>query len=182
MGSLCIWLNVAGVLLEVSGFFLVAYELFRIQRREFGDPKPLRRLNAARTRVRGVFRRLLRRSTQVTDLGAELSGSATLTGTLKAQLRRGRGKTLEDHVAALEENFALLDKEVEEHRVELDKGIADLRYELGEMRAEFERQRQEREEKEKDLLRASVSLQWWGIGLFVTGTIFSGLANVVSCS
>jgi chromosome segregation ATPase len=169
-------------LLEISGFFLVAYELFRTQRREFGDPKALRLLNASRARVRGFFRRLLRRPTQVTDLAADLSGSATLTGTLKAQLRRGRGETLEDHVAALEENFALLDKEVEEHRVELDKSIAELREELRETRAEFERQRQEREEEEKDLLRASVSLQWWGIGLFVVGTIFSGIANVVSCS
>jgi hypothetical protein len=81
---------------------------------------------------------------------------------------------LEEHVAALEENFANLDKEVEEHRVELDKAISDLGDELRETRAEFELQRQEREEKEKEFLRASVSLQWWGIGLFVAGTFSAG--------
>lgn len=160
----------------------MAYELFRTQRREFGDPKPLRLLKASRSRAKRFFRKLFRRPTQFTDVGAELSGTYKLTGSLKAQLRRGRGKTLEEHVAALEENFALLDKEVEEHRVELDKAISDLGDELRETRAEFERQRQEREEEEKEFLRASVSLQWWGIGLFVVGTIFSGIANVTSCS
>jgi hypothetical protein len=54
--------------------------------------------------------------------------------------------------------------------------------ELREARAKFERQRQEREEEEKEFLRPSVPRQWWGIALFVAGTIVSGIANVISCS
>jgi hypothetical protein len=52
-----------------------------------------------------------------------------------------------------------LDKEVEEHRVELDKAIADLG--MRETRVELEHQRQEREEEEKEFFRASMSLPGW---------------------
>lgn len=113
-------------------------------------------------------------------MSANLTGTGSLTA--KLQVRSGRGKTLEDHVAALEANFGCLDQEVDEHRRELDKAITDIRVELRKTREELERRREEREQEQKEILRASVSLQWWGIGLFVLGVLSSGAANLISCS
>lgn len=60
----CAGLTIAGGVLEIAGFALVAYELARIQRREFGEPEFLRRL-------RGWLRRLLRRPvTHTAEAGA----------------------------------------------------------------------------------------------------------------
>lgn len=174
------WLNIAGVFLEIAGFSLVAYELFRTQRREFGDPKPLKLIKALRARVKRFFRKLFRRPRKVVEMSATLTGTASLTA--KGLVRSGRGKTLEDHVAALEANFARLDQEVDEHRRELDKEIAGVQGELRKTRDELERQREEREQEQREFLRASVSLQWWGIGLFILGVLSSGAANVISCS
>jgi hypothetical protein len=169
-------------LLEIVGFFLVAYELFRTQRREFGDPKALKVVKASRARIERFFRRLLRKPSRSTVVGVSPASSFVLANKVKLQVRRGSGRTLEDHVFSLEKNFALLDKEVGEHRKELNKAIADLGSELRETRAELERQRQAREEEQREFLRASVPLQWCGIGLFVLGALFSGAANVLSCS
>lgn len=178
---LCIWLNVAGALLEISGFSLVAYELFRTQRREFGDPKLVALLKRKRNQFTGFVRRLFGK-TKVISVGADLAASYGIEGTAKGQLRRGRGQTLEDHVAALELNFAELDREIEEHRTELDKAIGDVQSELHETKAELERQSQERKEEEQEILRGSVTLQSWGICLFVAGVLANFAANVISCS
>jgi hypothetical protein len=175
-----VWLNIGGGILEIGGFGIVAYELFRTQRRDLGDPWLLARLKVSKNRVTGVFRRLFRR-TESHEISASLTGTIELSGTLKAQRRRGRGQTLEDHVAALEQNFAELEKEVEEHRAELDTAIEGVSSELRETQVALGRQRQEREEEEKELLRASVTLQWWGISLFVAGVVASVAANVISC-
>jgi hypothetical protein len=101
---------------------------------------------------------------------------------MKAKFRRGRGKTVEDHVAALEKNFEYLERESEEHRQESNEAVKALRDEVKAMRVELENQQQAREREQKEFLRASVSLQWWGIGLFVSGVLASGAANVISCS
>ncbi len=50
------------------------------------------------------------------------------------------------------------------------------------MRDELEEERHRRERDQKEFLRASVVLQWWGIGLFILGALASGAANVISCS
>lgn len=167
--------------MEIAGFALVAYELFRTQRRELGDPWLLARLKASKDRIVAVVRKVFRR-TKVHEMSANLTGTIKLTGTLTASRRRGRGQTLEDHVAALEENFAELEKEVEGHRAELDRAIEEVHDELRETRDELKLERREREEEENELLRASVTLQWWGISLFVAGVITSVAANVISCS
>jgi hypothetical protein len=177
----CIWLSILGGVLEITGFLLVAVELFRTQRREFGTPTPIRLFRQARDRVRIRIRRLLGRTK--THLGSgTLTAKVNLTASAKAQLRRGWGKTLEDHVSALEKNLAELDREVEEHRAELDQAIKGVSDDLKAMRVDLEQQWKEREDDQREFLRTSVTLQWWGIGLFVLGTAISAVANVISCS
>jgi hypothetical protein len=177
----CIALNILGGVLEISGFMLVAYELFRTQRREFGTPKVIKLLLRAKDRVTWFVKKLFRRG-KTHEISATLTGESHMSGSMRSQFRVGRGKTLEDHLAALEKNFAELDKEVEQHRFELDKAVKDMADDLRAMRAELEQQRKEREEEEKEFLRASISLQWIGIALFVCGTIASVVGNVISCS
>jgi len=118
----------------------------------------------------------------LTKVGADLASSYKLEDEVKLQVRHGAGTTLEDRVSALEENFALLDKEVEEHRDDLDKSVADLGTEFRETQAELERQWREDKESERAFREDFVSLRWLGIGLFVVGAFASGAANVISCS
>lgn len=178
---LCVWLNITGGLLEIAGFALVAYELFRTQRRELGDPKPLVLVMRAQERLVAFLRKLLRKPREVT-IKAEPATAYAVGGSVKIKIRQDRGQTLEDHVAALESNVAELEKEVETHRRELDEAIAGVSKDLKEMQVALELQRQERKEEDQEILRTSVTLQWWGIGLFVAGVAASVAANVVSCS
>lgn len=96
---LCVWLNIGGGFLEIAGFALVAYELFRTQRRELGDPWLLARLKASRDRIVVAVRKVFRR-TQVHEMSANLTGAVKLTGTplrgrvLRALDCRSRGAGL----------------------------------------------------------------------------------------
>lgn len=169
----CAGLTIAGGVLEIAGFTLVAYELARIQRREFGEPEFLQRL-------RGRLRRLLRRPvTHTAEAEAALAGG----GTLRAEgiARRGPGETLDDRVEALEENLGRLESEIDRREARLAQDIEEVRQSLSEMRAELDRERREREEDRKTSLRASVTLQAWGTALFVVGAILSILGNTVNC-
>lgn len=176
----CIWLNILGGALEIVGFLLVAVELFRTQRREIGLPATLRRLQGFLARARARMRRLFGRARTHTA-SAELRGNYGIAASARGTVRRGRGKTLEDHVAALEKNFAELDMEVEQHRRELDEAIRGVAGDLKDARAELEKDRERREDDDREFLRASVALQWWGIGLFVTGASVTTVANLTTC-
>ncbi len=169
----CGGLTIAGGVLEIAGFALVAYELARIQRREFGEPEFLQRLRAR-------LRRLLRRSaTHTAEASATISGS----GTVRAEgiARRGPGETLDERVEALEENLGRLESEIDRRGARLAKDIEEVREGLSRMRTELDQERRQKEEEGKTSLRASVTLQAWGTALFVVGAILSVLGNTVNC-
>lgn len=96
----------------------------------------------------------------------------------KERTRHDRGLTLEDHLAALEKNFALLDEEVAEYRDDLDKEIDGVRISLRNMA----RLQREVDDKEKAFLQELMPLRWLGIPLFLLGAVFSMIANTISCS
>lgn len=169
----CVGLTIAGGVLEIAGFALVAYELARIQRREFGEPEFLKRL-----RLR--LRRLLRRSVTVT---AEAGGAIAIGGNARAEgvARRGPGDTLDERVEAIEENIGRLEAEMNRRQTRLVAEIKDVREKQTMMRSELDQERQAKEEERKAALRTSVTLQAWGTGLFVLGTVLSILGNTVNC-
>jgi len=179
--SLCLALNIAGIALEATGFLIVAVELFRTQRRETGNPKIVQTFIDRGRWVRGKWRRLLGKAKTV-EVGTAIESNIAVGDSVRGIVRTGRGKTLEDHLAALEKNFTRLDKEVEEQRTELAKEIDELRTELLGTHREIEDAQKRREEEEREFRRTSHALQWTGIGLFVLGISFSGVANIISCS
>jgi hypothetical protein len=170
----CVGLTIAGGAFEIVGFGLVAYELARIQRREFGEPKFLVRI---RTRLRKIFRRSRHQTVKVGAAVATASGSASVRG----RVRRDPGNTFESRVEALERNFQHLEVEFDQSRARLEQSISELRKMLDGMRTELEREREEKDEERKVSLRTSVTLQAWGTGLFVFGAILSVMGNTVSC-
>jgi len=124
--------TIAGGVFEVAGFALVAYELARIQRREFGEPEFLKRL-----RLR--LRRLLRRPVMHT---AEAAGAIAVGGSVRATVRQGPGKTLDERVEALEENIRRFETEVDQDRVRLASEIEEVRAKLAAMRSELAQEHQ----------------------------------------
>lgn len=169
----CAGLVIAGGVFEVAGFALIAYELARVQRREFGEPEFLEWL-------RGWPRRIFpRHRTHTAEASASLSG----VGTLRAEgvARRGPGKTLDERVAALEENFRRLEDETGQRQRRLAGEVEEVRRKLDQTRDELEQERREKEEERKAALRASVTLQATGTGLFVLGAILSVLGSTLTC-
>jgi uncharacterized coiled-coil protein SlyX len=150
------------------GFALVAMEIGRVQRREFGTPRFIERL-------RGRLRRLFRRTKTVEGSAHSVIHTS---GSARGVVRTGRGSTLEDHVAALEENFGRLDDEVAANRVETERWRSELLEQLTVTRAEFNEQRQRDDEDRKGFLRTSLLLQTWGTTCFVVGTVLGVVGGV----
>jgi hypothetical protein len=168
----CVALTITGgVLLEIVGFPLIPYDLYRIQRHEYGTPQIIARWN-------GRLRKLLRMSKDHTVYVDDMVGTTDMAGRIKA--RKESGEAIEERIDALEENFRRLDEEADEHRAVFDRGLDGVREELRATRAELEQRRQETEQERKDFQRTSVILQTWGVALFVLGTALSVLGSVLN--
>jgi hypothetical protein len=150
------------------GFALVATELGRIQRHEFGTPRFVERLRA---QVRRLFWR-----TKTVEASAH--GVIHSSGSARGVVRTGRGSTLEDHVAALEKNFGRLDEEVAANRVEAERWHRELLEQLTVTRAEINVQKQRDNDDRKGFLRTSLLLQTWGTACFVVGTALGVVGSV----
>lgn len=149
-------------MLQILGFVLVAIELGRVQRLEFGEPVWV-------TRVRGRIRRLLGR-TRTVDLGsATITASTNMSA--RGKVRTPPGHSVEDRVSALEKNFDRLDEEVDQERIAATQARDMLLEQLTVTRAEVNQQREFDERTRKAFLRTSVLLQAWGTVFFVLGTI-----------
>jgi hypothetical protein len=170
----CIELTIVGGVFEIFGFGLVAYELARIQRREFGEPEFLKRLRA---RLRRIFKRS---SHQTVAVG---SATATAEGALRiqARVRQSPGQTLEARIEALEKNFYELEAEIDLQNATFGGDIEELSKKLDEIRAELDQERRKRDVERRASLRSSVALQAWGTGLFVLGTTLSILGSALNC-
>jgi hypothetical protein len=168
----CAVLIVLGVLFEVTGLGLVAWQLWRVQRREFGLP-------AWVVTVRARLRRLFRRKVPTTVVSPSPIEHDRAIGGAVVMGRQPPGETVESRLHALEENFAALDRETHARFQRQEKEQADLERLVTETRAELERQQQEREGEEREQLREEMTLQWWGTGLFFLGAVLAGVANGV---
>jgi HAMP domain-containing protein len=162
--------QVAGGVLQILGFVLVAIELGRVQRREFGEPVWM-------TRLRGRIRRLLRQTKTVHLGSATATASANMSA--RAKIRTRPGQSVEDRVSALEKNFGRLDEEVDEERIAATQAYDLVLEQLTVTRAEVNQRRELDERTRKAFLRTSVLLQAWGTAFFVIGTIL-GIVGVLS--
>jgi hypothetical protein len=167
----CVVLIVLGVLFEVTGLGLVAWQLWRVQRREFGTPAWVLRAGARLRRLTGRSR------PQVVSI--EPAGEVNIAGELATKVRRAPGETVDSRLAALEANLAALEQETqtrfERHERQQDK----LQQRISDAQAELQRQQQERDGERREQLRESMTLQWWGTGLFFIGAVLAGIANGV---
>jgi hypothetical protein len=168
----CVGLTIAGGVLEIGGFALVAYKLVQIQSRELGEPRFLRRLRARLRRILG------HRDAMKVPMG-------TATSTERAMPLRVRhsavDEKLDSRVSALEQNFRHLEEEFLRGQKDLAGSLSDLRTRFSQMRAEFDEERRERDERRKEELRGSVALEACGTALFVLGAILSVLGNTLTC-
>lgn len=168
----CLWLTILGGVFEGLGFGLIAWELTRIQRQEFGTPQFI-------LRVTGWVRRLIGRP-KVVKLSAAMGGGG---GAMKARLRvrRPPGETVEERVTALEENLGHLEGELDERTREFEQRFGSVEQTQRDMRADIEQQQHEQEKRRRESLRSSVTLQAWGTLLFVVGVFLNVLGSAVSC-
>jgi hypothetical protein len=183
----CIWLNILGGVLEISGFLLVAVELFRTQRREFGTPKAAKLLiRSERSLVRSLrrltlFRRPHEAAKELESKPAYLTG-LTAAGRSNTSMELTAGPpTLEKRVWKLENELQKLSSQIAADRKKAMGDLDRLRDAQSKRLTSLEQTREEREERQREFLHTSVMLQWWGIGLFVCGTVASVLSNVISC-
>lgn len=153
---------------EVVGLGLVAWELTRVQQRELGTPRWVRRLQAR-------VRRLLGRPGVAHRV--RLGEAVSIEDALGGRVWRGGGETVEQRLTALEADVETLRKQADERHADLEQRLTTQAQRMDALRADLERQHTEREAERREQLRESITLQWWGTGLFVIGAVLSGLAN-----
>jgi hypothetical protein len=168
----CVVLIVLGVLFEVVGLGLVAWQLWRVQRREFGMPAWVLRARARLQRLTGRSKPQFFSIEPAEELG--------VADELTIRLRREPGVTVDSRLDALETNLGRLEQEMQT-RFERHKRRQDnLQERIDEAQAELQRQQEEREGEQREQLRESMTLQWWGTGVFFIGAVLAGVANGVS--
>jgi TolA-binding protein len=162
--SWCVVLIVASVLFEVSGLFLVALHLWRVQRRELGMPAWWLDLG----RVLKVTRQA-----EAESVSIEAGGEVATAGEVSAV--RGAGESVDSRVDALKANLAALEQEVQTRAQQQDRMQAVIE----EAQAELQRHLDESEDHQRERLRESTTTQWEGTALFFVGAVLAGIANGV---
>ena len=150
------------------GFVVVAWELARVQRREFGAPKAWRKLRAWVHRRFGV--------SKAAEMGTAITGRGTVSAELTA--RYSIDGSMEDRVEALEKNLERLEQEVTQKRRKFRGEIREVRQKLDELREQVEQERQQAEEERTEALKSSLAFQWTGTGLFVIGAVLTTVGNI----
>jgi hypothetical protein len=170
----CLALTICGGAFEVVGFGLVAWELTRVQRQEFGTPRIVQR-------VRVLISRVLRRRRVVHDLSAAITARSSASARLRVREVPRPDPTLDQRVSALERNLGELEQEVDRRTEDFDQRVGRLEQVQRAMRAELEQAHRERDDERRAFLRTSVALQSWGTALFLVGAILSVLGSAVAC-
>lgn len=169
----CLPLTIAGGFLEVAGLSLVAWEITRIQREEFGTPRFILRAQA-------WVRRRLGRSVSH-NLGVADSIEVADDISVRRRAARHPGMTLEERIDALERDFGFLEDELTERDRKVEHKLRAIEQRQTEMRQQLDQEHREREERRKMSLRAAITLQAFGTVLFFFGAVLSVLGNAVSC-
>lgn len=169
-------LIIAGGALQLLGFVLVAWELWRVQRREFGTPESFARIRAW---FRQLTRRVLRRRPETHLASASVSGGGTITASGRAWRNAPDDATIEQRVEVIEMNLLGLNREVSEQRRKHGGQIQQLRSGLDEVRGRVQQEQEQREADRRAFLRVSIALQTAGTGFFVVGTVLGVVGSLV---
>jgi hypothetical protein len=168
----CLGYTIAGGALEFIGLLIVAIEIGRIQRREFGTPRALARL---RDWLRRCFGKGKVRHIQAMDRATTTETAVPLT------VQRRQAATIEGRVAWLEQQHKDLVREVDEAKKRLGVQIDQIEQQLAEFRTDLEHERAEREQSRRAFLRGTVTLQSVGTSFFLLGVVMSVLGNAFTC-
>jgi hypothetical protein len=158
------------VLFEVAGLGTVAWQLGRVQRREFGTPAWI-------IRVRQWWRRL--RGAQPLSQHVNLRWASESDKAMPPSVRKSAAPNapIEQRLSALEHNVAALDEETGRQFRARDERQGQLQKQINSLGAELRGQHDERERERREQLRESMAWQWIGTGLFLLGAILAGVAN-----
>ena len=143
----------ASVVFEVGGLGTLAWQLGRVQRREFGAP-------AWMLRVRGCWRRLTGQLTSVSSsLDIRYTVESSTAGEVSVRKRTGSDATLESRIAALEANQFAIDEETAARFERVDRGQNQLQRHVDALGEELRGQHDQREQERREQLRESMALQ-----------------------
>ena len=170
----CLELTILGGVFEVIGLGLVAREVTRLQRQEFGPP-------AWWLRLEGRMRRLLRLSRSQTIHVGGIESAAAFGSDVQVKVTRGPAVLLEDKVRRLEQIAEDLQSDLDAVRARSEKGISRIEQRIGSVEAEMGRARQEEERTRKETIRRQITIQAVGTFLFFVGAVLSVLGNAVTC-
>lgn len=169
------WLTVSGGLFEVLGLVIVGFEIGRLQQREFGKipflDKPLRWLGRVVDRVLGRNATVVAKSAfdfAIAEDAARLSIRKRAT----TQHLADRVKALEDNLVYVHDDLLGKIEDAEKHTDHVASSVTALRRDL-------DLQDQQREADRRENLRETITLQWFGTGMFVFGAILSVLGGVL---
>jgi hypothetical protein len=170
----CLALTILGGVFEVTGLGLIAWEITRLQRQEFGLPSWWLKLE-------GRLRRLLRSERSSTVYLRGMDAAATSDAALELTVTSGPAVSLEDKVQRLEEVAEDLQRKLEGVTARFEREVAGVQKRLGKVEAERHRERQEQERTRKEAIRRQITVQAVGTVLFIIGAVLSVLGDAVSC-
>ncbi len=169
----CLSLTILGGLIEVAGLAIIAIEIGRLQRQEFGQPIFLVRLEAC-------LRRWIRRSHRQT---VQLGGidSAEVVESAQVKVTPAPAVLLEDRVRRLEQVAEDLRRELDETGERLEGRIVGVHDRIGALEAEQGRQQQTHEQARKASVRRQITAQAVGTVFFFFGVVLSVFGNALTC-
>jgi hypothetical protein len=167
------WLTILGGLAEIGGLSIVAHEITRMQRQEFGRPVFL-------VRLEGWLRRLLRRSRNIT-VQVRPGRAVASGGEIRARVTRRPAVVLEDRLARLEQVTDDLRQELDETAERLERRVGSVHQRVGSLEAHLDRRQQVQEQARKASVKREITVQALGTALFVVGVVLSVLGSGVAC-
>lgn len=162
--------------MQIVGFLVLAGQLARVQRQEFGWPEFMRR-SWAWTASR--LRRLLRRPVHAQVHSVLPAMTAEAAGRLS--VRKGMGPGAADRFSAIEFNLEQIEKEFGQKIDAVNASVEGLRQELTMSRHAIEQRELEREVQRRIELQSSIAWEGWAIALFVVGTSLAVWGSVSTC-
>jgi hypothetical protein len=173
----CLWLTILGGCFEITGLGLVAWEITRIQREEFGTPRWMRRIEK---RWRVLWLRLRGRSGGMALPLSVSRGRARATGDITVSSQQSPLEpTLEERVTVLEETTKRMERGAEERSERLGSRIDKAERRIGEVQAVLKREQEARERRRQESLRTAITVQSIGTVLFTIGVFLAVLGTAL---
>jgi flagellar hook-basal body complex protein FliE len=183
----CLTLTIVGGVSEVCGLGLVAWEVTRLQRQEFGPPVWIAKTQAAvergMRRLRARVRRLLRKAPQpIEAVPANLSGTSSASGSASGTLTVKQGPArFEDRVRALEAALDSVREDAQRARNDFEARAVGIENRVREVDTRLEEHQTALEAARRAAARRQIRTQTLGAVLVFIGAVLSVLGNAATC-